>query len=244
LESNAFYAGRSRGMAYGDFDRDGDLDVLTGNIYDNVFGLDQNCSLFRNDSPGDMNWLQISLEGVFSNRNAYGARVIVEAAGRTFIREIDGGSSHASRSANFAHFGLADIEQIDNVRVVWPGGGEQFIGSLAINERHHILEDINSGIDENSPLENSEIAIELVPNLVNDHAELQLKSRMLESSQSKSVQLTLVEISGRVLAVGEIDLGSQNAISVDHLMNSLSAGEYFIQLRSKSWIKQIPFVKE
>ena len=66
----------SRGCAFGDFDNDGDLDVL-------IVNLNEPPSLLRNDVTGTNNWIKVKLEGVISNRSAIGARVLVHCGGET-----------------------------------------------------------------------------------------------------------------------------------------------------------------
>jgi enediyne biosynthesis protein E4 len=66
----------SRGCAFGDFDNDGDVDVL-------IVNLNEPPSLLRNDVTGSNNWLKVRLVGVASNRSAIGARVILHCGGRT-----------------------------------------------------------------------------------------------------------------------------------------------------------------
>jgi len=60
----------SRGCAFGDFDNDGDIDIL-------IVNLNEPPSLLRNDVSGNANWIKVKLEGVKSNRSAIGARVLV-----------------------------------------------------------------------------------------------------------------------------------------------------------------------
>src|SRR5205807_1183144 len=65
----------SRGCAFGDFDNDGDVDIL-------VINLNEPPSLLRNDLKGKQNWIKVKLEGVKSNRSAIGARVLVRYGGK------------------------------------------------------------------------------------------------------------------------------------------------------------------
>src|SRR6202522_4129891 len=79
----------SRGCAFGDFDNDGDLDIL-------VVNLNEPPSLLRNDLKGNHNWLKLKLVGTKSNRSAIGARVLVRYSGRTQIQEVLSQSSYYS----------------------------------------------------------------------------------------------------------------------------------------------------
>jgi hypothetical protein len=104
----------SRGMAFGDFDNDGDIDML-------VVNLGEPPSLFRNDVSVGSRWIKIRLEGTVSNRSAIGARVQVSANGRRQIKEVQSQSSFLSCNDFRLHFGLGRAESAD-VAVRWPNG--------------------------------------------------------------------------------------------------------------------------
>jgi len=136
----------SRGAIVGDYDNDGDCDLLVVNIQDseapsvntNIF-IDDNVALYRNDVANG-NWLQIELIGTRNNRNAYGTRIKVTTPDhRKFIREVDGGSSHASHNSSIVHYGLGDYELV-NIQVTWLGGQQQYISNIATNQRICITE--------------------------------------------------------------------------------------------------------
>ena len=104
----------SRGAAFGDYDRDGDVDILIQNV-------DDTPTLLRNDGTGG-NWLMVSARSHGPNRYGIGARLTLEAGGRTQMREIRAGSSFLSMSQLEAHFGLAECEEVEALRVRWPSG--------------------------------------------------------------------------------------------------------------------------
>jgi hypothetical protein len=79
-------------------------------------------------------FLQISLTGTVSNRQALGARVTVRSGGRTLVKWNDGKSGYLSQSALPIYFGLGDAEKVDRVEVLWPSGRQSLIDrGIAIN---------------------------------------------------------------------------------------------------------------
>ena len=114
-----------RGAALGDFDNDGDLDILINNI-------DGPPTLLRNDGFTAGTWLQVELIGKV-NRDALGARVYVRSGGITQMREISSASGYLSSSSRRAQFSLRDNPEADEVRVVWPGGATDILKGVKGN---------------------------------------------------------------------------------------------------------------
>jgi enediyne biosynthesis protein E4 len=106
----------SRGAAFGDFDNDGDVDVL-------VMNMNEVPSLLRNEYSGSNAWLEVSLEGTRSNRSGIGATVVVTAGGHRQARAVTSQSSYYSHDELRLHFGLGSAEQAESVEVRWPAGG-------------------------------------------------------------------------------------------------------------------------
>jgi hypothetical protein len=106
----------SRGCAFGDFDNDGNLDVL-------IMNMGEPPSLLHNQNRSGNHWLTVKAVGTRSNRSAIGARVVVHAEGRRQIREVISGSSYLSQSDLRAHFGLGQARRVDQIEVHWPSGG-------------------------------------------------------------------------------------------------------------------------
>lgn len=106
-----------RGAAFGDYDNDGAVDVLISTINGPPV-------LLKNESRGN-HWLSIRLRGVKSNRDGFGARVVVDAGGRRLTGEAHGGGSYLSESDHRLHFGLGGDTTARTVEVRWPSGARQ-----------------------------------------------------------------------------------------------------------------------
>jgi hypothetical protein len=115
----------SRGCAFGDFDNDGDLDIL-------IVNLNEPPSLLRNDVKGDQHWIKVQLAGVKSNRSAIGARVVVRYDGKQQAQEVLGQSSFLSVNDRRLHFGLGAAAAVD-IDVRWPSGIRQAFKGVPAN---------------------------------------------------------------------------------------------------------------
>jgi enediyne biosynthesis protein E4 len=103
----------SRGAAFGDYDNDGDIDVLVLNMNDLP-------SLLRNDGGNKQNWIKLKLIGTKCNRTAIGARVRVVTGNHVQIDEVHSGSSVMSQGDLRLHFGLGKAQTVDLTEVKWP----------------------------------------------------------------------------------------------------------------------------
>jgi len=115
-----------RGCAFGDFDNDGDVDVV-------IINLNEPPSLLRNDLSGQGHWLKVLLEGVTSNRSAIGARVIAQYGGRSQAQEVTAQSSFYSANDRRLHFGLGSAASAD-LTVRWPNGTTEKIGAVPADQ--------------------------------------------------------------------------------------------------------------
>jgi hypothetical protein len=105
----------ARGAAYGDFDNDGDLDILLTTNGGPAF-------LYRNDITSGHRSLRLTLRGTASNRDGIGALVSARVDGRTANRTVRSGSSYLSQSELPVTFGLGRVERAEIVTVSWPSG--------------------------------------------------------------------------------------------------------------------------
>jgi enediyne biosynthesis protein E4 len=116
----------SRGCAFGDFDNDGDLDVL-------IVNMNEPPSLLRNDLKPGQNWLKIKLEGVKSNRSAIGARVVAHYGTRVQAQAVLSQSSFYSCNDPRLHFGLGTSPDA-TVDVFWPNGLHEQYRKIPANQ--------------------------------------------------------------------------------------------------------------
>ena len=134
-ESSVYFRQKlmGRGGAVGDYDNDGDLDILITNILDRPV-------LLRNDSPAGNGWLRVTLEGTGGNRAAYGARVMVHLGERTLVSDLRCPSSYLCSGDPRLHIGLGDHEGPVRIEVAWPSGKRQVLQDVQPNQQVTIRE--------------------------------------------------------------------------------------------------------
>lgn len=117
----------ARGCAFGDFDNDGDVDIVINN-------LDGPPSLLRNDGGNKNNWIMVKCVGTRSNRSAIGARVKVTSGGRSQVDEVMSGSSYYSQNDLRLHFGLDKATKVESIEISWPSGLKENLKNLPVNQ--------------------------------------------------------------------------------------------------------------
>jgi len=122
----------SRGCAFGDFDNDGDVDIL-------VINHNEPPSLLRNDITANHHSIKIKLIGVKSNRSAIGARATVHYGGKVQAQEVLSQSSYLSVNDSRLHFGLGSVTKVD-IEIRWPLGQVEKLAGVAADRIIHVTE--------------------------------------------------------------------------------------------------------
>jgi len=137
----------SRGVAFGDYDNDGDIDILISNANDTP-------DLLRNDTPHTGHWILIQTIGTKSNRDGIGARIQVRTGNHsgqvrfadsrngalTQIAEVRSGSSYMSQNDRRVHFGLGTAKVIERLEIRWPSGVVDVMENVPVDRLLYVTE--------------------------------------------------------------------------------------------------------
>lgn len=118
----------ARGLASGDVDGDGGLDLLVTTIAGRA-------RLFRNVASRRGHWLLVRALDPTLKRDAYGAEITVRAGSHSWVRWINPGSSYLCSNDPRAHFGLGTTERLDGIEVIWPDGAREAFPGVAVDQK-------------------------------------------------------------------------------------------------------------
>lgn len=224
IEENLLDTAMGRGAVYFDFNNDGLLDILQVNIYDPMSSAPNGTILYLNETQNDNNYVMFALSGVTANPHGIGARVELHAAGRVLIREVDGGSSHASHNDKRVHFGLGAMNAIDSVVVYWPGNPHpQIVHDPAINEIHEIVqEDV---ITSTPGMQHEGFINRVYPNPASGPLYVELNPHAFGE-----LQLELTDLSGKIIFRKTSIVPASGMLSLDNWSEQLSAGVYLLSI--------------
>jgi hypothetical protein len=226
-EAPSIDQGWSYGCAFGDLDKDGDLDLAVANCYNAT----QDNSLYENISSENGNsWLEIELKRTQTNRSAIGSKVWLTADidGETItqLREISAQTGHCGQNQLAAHFGLGKLDSIRNVVVEWSSGNVNMYTDIQPNQWINLVEQPSSMVQE-LPQWLEDIAF--FPNPFSD-----IITANINLKEPCTIHFECLDTSGRVV----LDLGWRNLPNGAHKIEwsgaSFNSGAYLIKCTSGS----------
>jgi uncharacterized repeat protein (TIGR01451 family) len=132
--------GKSYGAAFGDFNKDGHLDLVVS-----THTTGQTAFFCHNGSANQ--WVGFHLQGEYSNKQALGARVALKANGKWQYRQNLPLNGFGSQNSQYIHFGLGNINQVDSVQIHWPNGTIQKLTDYSVNQYNSIQEEAGKLIE-------------------------------------------------------------------------------------------------
>ena len=224
-------SGYSYGFAWGDYDKDGDLDIAVANTYRE----NQKNALYRNELSNGNKFFTVNCIGTATNKSAIGSKVRVKAVinGNPVwqMQEIDGQSGYCGQNLQL-HFGLGNATVIDSVKVEWLSGADQYFTNVPVNQSVTITENgtLISVNEKKTELINDFILNQNYPNPFNPTTKISYELRV-----TNYVSITVSDVLGN--KISSLVNQKQNAgnYSVQFDGNNLPSGIYFYTLETEGF---------
>lgn len=219
----------SFGCAWGDYNKDGFLDLVVAQCKNTTGAAQPVNSLFRNNG-NDHHWLQVKLEGTLSNHSAIGAVIRVKATinnqATWQMRHISAQSGYCGQNSMIAHFGLAQSATVDSLIVEWPSGIKTVRTNLDSDQQVFILEEPNTNTDHKIK---KSLIFNCHPNPTNGILALNINGL-----NGHDLELSIIDTLGRVVLNQSIETSGQEALSFQLNLNSaqLVPGLYYAHVKS------------
>ncbi|MEM9822239.1 MAG: FG-GAP-like repeat-containing protein, partial [Bacteroidota bacterium] len=222
----------SRGMAYSDFDLDGDLDMVVVNLSE-LGGITK---FYVNETETNHHYIQFKLKGTASNRDAFGSKIWLYADGATYMREISGGGdSFCSQHSSIAHFGLGTNDQVDSLRVEWLSGTVEHFGAFEVDALHEIEEGGLTAIDSDLGKETFHFSVQPNP----------FQNEIILSSPkdlNQEVQIALWDVNNKLIKTFILNWnGDAQKLA---LPSALPKGMYFLHITSQDQVWTSKLIKQ
>lgn len=236
----------AHGLAYADYDNDGDLDLLFANAQEKLqYPEPGRPLLYKNQGSAEGNWLKVKTVGTINNRDGFGAQLLIFVNGVSWRHEIGGGGQgHLSQHSSVAHFGLGTAAMVDSLRVLWPGhlSPDQVFYNIPANQYLEITEAElffrviqPGGTNAADDVAADPMALRLFPNPAT-----QSVSVRLNKAAAGAATLHLYDPYGQLLKIENL-LRIGPALYTDLDVNHLPSGLYLLTVRSgkRHWCQKL-----
>jgi len=220
-ESGVVLSNNGYGSGFGDFDQDGDLDLILVGHSSQAGSI----NLLRNDSDFQ-NWIIFNLSQENENIFSIGATVELFTSNGNQINFVGAGNGYCSQNTFEVHFGLGDETQVDSIQVSWPDGLIESFYDFTINSRNSIIKGNSLAISNSSSPDNFNYGMKnIYPNPFNNNSVINIVS-----IQDTEGDMSIYNVWGRLVEHNIIQLYEGQTNIIDLNLQNVPSGVYFIRI--------------